>query len=160
MKLATFTHDRVTRIGIVETDRICDLSSVPGLPTDMIELLEGGAPALQAVRKALHRARKIPFSDVQLEAPVLRPRKFLGLGGSYESHLKETSHLMPRPAHQTWFNKQVTCVNGPCDPIEMPRVSSTLDYEGELALIIGRRGRHVRAAEAMDMIAGLTICND
>jgi 2-keto-4-pentenoate hydratase/2-oxohepta-3-ene-1,7-dioic acid hydratase in catechol pathway len=160
MKLATFTHGKTTRIGVVVDDHVCDLSSLTGMPTDMIELLNAGAEAMEEVRRNAPEAKRIPLEEVHLEAPVLRPRKFLGLGGSYESHLKETSHLMPRPAHQTWFNKQVTCVNGPYDPIEMPRVSSTLDYEGELALIIGRRGRHVRAAEAMDMIAGLTICND
>jgi 2-keto-4-pentenoate hydratase/2-oxohepta-3-ene-1,7-dioic acid hydratase in catechol pathway len=160
MKLATFTHGKTTRIGVVVDDQICDLGSLPGMPSDMMELLNAGAGAMKEVRRKAPDAKRIALEEVHLEAPVLRPRKFLGLGGSYESHLKETRHLMQRPAHQTWFNKQVTCVNGPYDPIEMPRVSSTLDYEGELALIIGRRGRHVRAAEAMDVIAGLTICND
>jgi 2-keto-4-pentenoate hydratase/2-oxohepta-3-ene-1,7-dioic acid hydratase in catechol pathway len=67
---------------------------------------------------------------------------------------------MSRPAHQTWFNKQVTCVNGPYDDIHLPRVSATLDYEGELAMVIGRRGRHIKASAAKEFIAGFTICND
>jgi 2-keto-4-pentenoate hydratase/2-oxohepta-3-ene-1,7-dioic acid hydratase in catechol pathway len=91
----------------------------------------------------------------------LRPRKFLGLGGSYKSHLQEVSHLIQAPKHQTWFNKQVTCVNGPYDDVHLPRVSNTLDYEGELAIVIGSRGRHVRGREAAKrMIAGFTVCND
>ena len=161
MKLATFTHQGATRIGVVEEDQILDLSSVPGIPTNMITLLEGGPRGLEAVRGALAAASRLPLSSVRLEAPVLRPRKFMGLGGSYKSHVKEVSHLMAPPKHQTWFNKQVTCVNGPYDDIHLPKVSNTLDYEGELAIIIGARGRHVRGRDAArHMTAGFTVCND
>jgi 2-keto-4-pentenoate hydratase/2-oxohepta-3-ene-1,7-dioic acid hydratase in catechol pathway len=160
MKLATFTEGGRTRIGVVEGTSIRDLATVPGMPADMITLLEGGTALMQAVREAAGKADALPLAAVHLEAPVLRPRKFLGLGGSYESHLKETSHIMARPKHQTWFNKQVTCVNGPYDDIHLPKVSNTLDFEGELAMVIGKRGRHVKATVARDMVAGFTICND
>ena len=161
MKLATFTHNARTRLGVVEGDTIKDVSGVPGIPSDMVTLLDGGANALEAVRKAAAAAAPLPLADVRLEAPVLRPRKFLGLGGSYKSHLKEITQFMAPPAHQTWFNKQVTCVNGPYDEVHLPRVSDTLDYEGELAIIIGARGRHVRGREAARrMTAGFTVCND
>ena len=59
-----------------------------------------------------------------------------------------------------FFNKQVTCVNGPFDPIWMPRVSDKLDYEGELAFVIGKRCRHVPKERAREVIAGYLICND
>jgi 2-keto-4-pentenoate hydratase/2-oxohepta-3-ene-1,7-dioic acid hydratase in catechol pathway len=160
VRLATFTASGRTRIGVIEQEEIVDLSCEAGLPTDMIALLEGGTPALTAVRSAVRTARRLPLSMVRLEAPVLRPRKFLGLGGSYESHLKEMAHLMQRPRHQTWFNKQVTCVNGPYDDIHMPKVSDTLDYEGELAIVIGTRCRHVSGPAVREVIAGFTICND
>ena len=160
MRLATFTESGRTRIGVIEHEEIADLSCEAGLPTEMIALLEGGTPALTAVRSAVRTARRLPLSMVRLEAPVLRPRKFLGLGGSYESHLKEMAHLMQRPRHQTWFNKQVTCVNGPYDDIHMPKVSDTLDYEGELAIVIGTRCRHVSGTAVREVIAGFTICND
>src|ERR1700686_2975835 len=161
MKLATFTHKGTTRIGVVEEDQIVDLSYVPGIPTNMIALLECGPSALEAVRSALTAAKRLPLSSVRLEAPVLRPRKFLGLGGSYRSHVKEVAHFMAPPKHQTWFNKQVTCVNGPYDDVHLPKVSGTLDYEGELAIIIGARGRHVRGRDAArQMTAGFTVCND
>jgi 2-keto-4-pentenoate hydratase/2-oxohepta-3-ene-1,7-dioic acid hydratase in catechol pathway len=160
MKLATFTQGGRTRIGLAEGDEIVDLSSIAHLPTDMIGLLEGGPAALDAVRNAASGAPRLPLASVRLEAPILRPRKFLGLGGSYASHLKEVAHIMAPPKHQTWFNKQVTCVNGPYDDIHLPRVSNTLDYEGELAIIIGARGRHVRGPAVRQMIAGFTVCND
>jgi 2-keto-4-pentenoate hydratase/2-oxohepta-3-ene-1,7-dioic acid hydratase in catechol pathway len=159
MKLATFTHAGRTRIGVVTDDEIADLAPAK-LPTDMVSFLEGGSAALEALRSALPAAGRLPLSSVRLEAPVLRPRKFLGLGASYASHIKEVAHIMQPPKHQTWFNKQVTCVNGPYDDIDMPSVSNSLDYEGELAIIIGARGRNVKGAAARQMIAGFTVCND
>jgi 2-keto-4-pentenoate hydratase/2-oxohepta-3-ene-1,7-dioic acid hydratase in catechol pathway len=160
VKLATFTESGRTRIGVIEQEEIADLSRDAGLPTHMVALLEGGAPALTAARCAVRTAKRLPLSSVRLEAPVLRPRKFLGLGGSYESHLREVAHLIQRPRHQTWFNKQVTCVNGPYDDIHMPKISNTLDYEGELAVVIGTRGRHVSGPAVHEVIAGFTVCND
>jgi 2-keto-4-pentenoate hydratase/2-oxohepta-3-ene-1,7-dioic acid hydratase in catechol pathway len=162
MKLATFTEGARTRIGVVESDTIVDLSTEPALPTDMMSLLAAGSGALDAVRAAAHRSKqRFPVATVHLEAPIPNPRKFLALGGSYTSHLAEVAHLgVERPKHQTWFNKQVTCIIGPYDDIQMPRVSPTLDYEGELALVIGRRCRHVTPAQGREVIAGFTICND
>jgi 2-keto-4-pentenoate hydratase/2-oxohepta-3-ene-1,7-dioic acid hydratase in catechol pathway len=161
MKLATFTRNGSTRIGVVEGDEIVDLSGVPGIPSDMVALLESGPPGLEAARKAATAAKRLPLSSVRLEAPVLRPRKFLGLGGSYKSHVREIAQFMAPPKHQTWFNKQVTCVNGPYDDVHLPTVSDTLDYEGELAIVIGARGRHVRGRDAArEMTAGFTVCND
>src|SRR5258707_12958889 len=93
MKLATFTQNGRTRIGVVEGDAIADIA-FEKIPTDMVTLLESGPPALDAVRAALPAAVRLPLSSVRLEAPVLRPRKFLGLGASYASHLKEVAHIM------------------------------------------------------------------
>ncbi|KAF1066017.1 fumarylacetoacetate hydrolase family protein [Variovorax sp.] len=59
-----------------------------------------------------------------------------------------------------WFNKQVSCVAGPFDEVHRPRVSAQFDYEGELGVVIGRRCRHVRAEEAMAMVAGYVVIND
>jgi 2-keto-4-pentenoate hydratase/2-oxohepta-3-ene-1,7-dioic acid hydratase in catechol pathway len=160
MKLATFTHGGATRTGVVEDQKIVDLASIPGAPADMVALLEGGSAGLDKLRSSLGSAKRLDLSAVRLEAPVLRPRKFLGLGASYKSHLVEVAHIMQPPKHQTWFNKQVTCVNGPYDDIQMPKVSNTLDYEGELAIVIGARGRHVKGPAVRSMIAGFTVCND
>ena len=95
--------------------------------------------------------------DVRLLAPV-RPRKFLAIGLNYADHIAESG--MEAPQFPIFFNKQATCVVGPYDDIHMPRVSTLLDYEGELAIVIGRRCRHVPVEEAPDVIAGYTITND
>jgi 2-keto-4-pentenoate hydratase/2-oxohepta-3-ene-1,7-dioic acid hydratase in catechol pathway len=162
MKLTTFTHANRTAIGAVIDGGIVDFSADSRLPATMEAFLEAGDAAREAAQALIRTSRtRLPIETARLEAPVRRPRKFLGLGGSYESHLKETAHLgMKRPAHQTWFNKQVTCVNGPYDPIHFPRVSPTLDYEGELAIVIGRRCRHARPEDARSIVGGFMVCND
>lgn len=161
MRLVTFTEGGRTRIGTAEGEEIVDLSAAH-LPTDLVGLLELGAGGIEAARAA-SAASHVRFSrsEVRIEAPILRPRKFLGLGGSYRSHLAEVAHLgVQPPKFQTWFNKQVSCITGPYDDIHLPRVSNTLDYEGELAIVIGRRCRHLKGPEAREVIAGFTICND
>jgi 2-keto-4-pentenoate hydratase/2-oxohepta-3-ene-1,7-dioic acid hydratase in catechol pathway len=163
VKLATFTERGRTRIGVIRDGVVVDLAAaVPGLPTEMIGLLAGGAQAIERARAAAAAAAEaLPLERVRLEAPVTAPRKFLGIGLNYESHLAEVARIgMVRPQHQIWFNKQVTCVIGPYDPIHAPRVSPTLDYEGELAIVIGTRCRHVPAERAAEVVAGYTICND
>ena len=67
---------------------------------------------------------------------------------------------MKIPPHQVWFNKQVSAVTGPFDPMHLPRVSSQFDYEGEMAIVIGRHGRHVRKQDAHKIIAGYMVTND
>jgi 2-keto-4-pentenoate hydratase/2-oxohepta-3-ene-1,7-dioic acid hydratase in catechol pathway len=162
MRIATFTYRGSTSIGAVIDDTLVDFATNRALPRDMVAFLEAGPGALEAARRLVDHAReRLPLADVRLEAPVLRPRKFLGLGFAYASHIAEVAHLgIKPPAHQTWFNKQVTCVNGPYDPIHLPRVSPTLDYEGELALVIGKRCRHARPEDARSIVAGFMICND
>jgi 2-keto-4-pentenoate hydratase/2-oxohepta-3-ene-1,7-dioic acid hydratase in catechol pathway len=88
---------------------------------------------------------------------VRTPRKFLGLGLSFKSHVAELrAKQIPItiPPHQVWFNKQVTAINGPYDPIHLPKVSSQLDYEGELGVVIGRTASRVQRAEALDYVFG------
>jgi len=98
-----------------------------------------------------------PLEEVRLLAPVL-PRKFLAIGLNYADHIAESG--MDAPKFPVFFNKQITCVVGPDDGVHMPRVSNLLDYEGELAIVIGTRCRHVPENRAHEVIAGYTIAND
>jgi 2-keto-4-pentenoate hydratase/2-oxohepta-3-ene-1,7-dioic acid hydratase in catechol pathway len=95
--------------------------------------------------------------DIRLLAPA-QPRKFLAIGLNYADHIAESG--MEAPEYPVFFNKQVTCVVGPGDDVHMPRVSTLLDYEGELAVVIGSRCRHVPEDRAHEVIAGYTITND
>ena len=159
MKLATFTHDGSTRIGVVDGDAMVDLSAAaPDLPQEMLAFLEAGLDAMEAARAAVRDGARIPLADVHLEAPIARPPKFLAVGLNYADHVAESG--MDTPEHPTIFNKQSTCVTGPTDPVHVPKASHVLDYEGELGIVIGRRGRHVSRDDAADYIAGYLVVDD
>src|SRR6478672_482067 len=97
------------------------------------------------------------LAEVRLLAPAL-PRKYLAIGLNYADHVAESG--LQAPEVPFFFNKQVTCVIGPGDDVHMPRVSSLLDYEAELAIVIGKWCRHVPVERADEVIAGYTIAND
>ena len=162
MKLATFDHQGSTRIGILREDGIIDLSRMaPQLPTEMCAFLAAGADALEAATAAVGKADRdtlIPLADIRLLAPVLRPPKILAVGLNYADHVAETGRDTPKIP--MIFNKQSTAVTAPGDPIHIPRASDRVDWEGEFALVIGRRCRHVPRDQAAQVIAGYTIAND
>jgi 2-keto-4-pentenoate hydratase/2-oxohepta-3-ene-1,7-dioic acid hydratase in catechol pathway len=161
MKLATFFEGTSARLGLVEGDEIVDIASAgAGLPASVLELLRAGEAGIQAVGRAARVARRIPLSQVKLGPPIAAPRKFLGLALSFRSHIEEMRAKGIVADRQMWFNKQVSCINGPYDDIHLPRVSRELDYEGELAFVIGRSARHVPRGQASSIIAGYFICND
>lgn len=157
MKLGTFTHGGVTRIGVAAGDSIIDLAAAaPDLPREMAAFLAAGPAALERARKA--DGPRLALSQVKLEAPVIRPPEFLAIGLNYADHIAESR--MERPKFPLFFNKQSSCVTGPYDPIHLPRVSSSLDYEGELGFVIGRRCRHVPRDRAHEVIAGYLVVDD
>ena len=90
MKLATFTHDGTTRIGVVDGDEIVDLTAAaPSLPREMVAFLEAGSDALIAAANATESDNRIPLGEVHLEAPIARPPKFLAVGLNYADHVAE-----------------------------------------------------------------------
>jgi 2-keto-4-pentenoate hydratase/2-oxohepta-3-ene-1,7-dioic acid hydratase in catechol pathway len=163
MKLVTFHTRGVTSIGKVVGNQVIDLpASDPALPRTMLDLLKAGPAALERARAITpERAVTWPLADVRLDAPVPNPQKFLAIGMNYGKHKQEAIDLgMQVPDTQIWFNKQVSCVNGPYAPVHLPRASDKLDYEVELGVVIGRRCRHVSAADAPSVVAGYLIVND
>lgn len=161
MKLATFFEGASARLGLVEGDEIVDIASAgAGLPASVQDVLSAGEAGMQAVGRAARVARRMPLSQVRLGPPIAAPRKFLGLALSFRSHIEEMRAKGIVADRQMWFNKQVSCVNGPYDDIHLPGVSRELDYEGELAFVIGRSARHVPRSQAHSIIAGYFICND
>jgi 2-keto-4-pentenoate hydratase/2-oxohepta-3-ene-1,7-dioic acid hydratase in catechol pathway len=160
MKLCTYLRGAAPAVGVVTDDGIVDLSeSAPELSGEMTALLAAGEPALRRAAAAASAARaRIPLDSVRLAPPILRPPKFLAIGLNYADHVAEAG--LERPTLPTVFNKQSTCVAGPTDPVHMPRVSSALDYEGELGFVVGRRCRHVPREHAHEVIAGYLVVND
>jgi 2-keto-4-pentenoate hydratase/2-oxohepta-3-ene-1,7-dioic acid hydratase in catechol pathway len=159
MKLVRFTESNETRIGKIDGTRVVDLSKVPGV-TDSMRALLAQLPELRAELEATS-GPSFALADVKLEAPINDPQKFLAIGMNYREHMKEAVAAgIPVPTSQLWFNKQVSCITGPYDPIDLPEVSDKLDYEAELGVIIGKKCRHVKAADARSVIAGYLVCND
>jgi 2-keto-4-pentenoate hydratase/2-oxohepta-3-ene-1,7-dioic acid hydratase in catechol pathway len=159
MRLVSFL-DGTVRTGLVAGDEVVDLTDPAiALPGTMVELLALGADAGAALAAAAStRARRVALETAHLLAPVPRPPSFLAIGLNYEDHLRELGR--ERPEYQIWFSKQATCVVGPGAPVEVPRVSSAVDYEGELGMVIGRRCRHVPAARALEVVAGFLVVDD
>ncbi len=151
--------DGGVRSGVVVGDEIVDLT-VPavGLPGDMLELLRSGQGALERASTAVADAPRLSLDEVHLLAPVPRPAKVLAIGMNYAAHVAEIGR--DAPEYQYWFNKQRTCVVGPGAPVVVPRVSNMVDYEGELAMVVGRRCKNVPVDRALDVIAGYTVMND
>ena len=160
MKLITFLENGLPRLGVVENDTVVDLAAAdPSLPTEMTALLAAGPTALGAVARAARAgtARRA-LASVQLGPPILRPPKFLAIGLNYADHIAEAG--LSAPEFPVFFNKQTTCVVGPGAPVHRPRISTLLDYEGELGVVIGRRCRHVPRERAHEVIAGYLVVND
>ncbi|MCI0654390.1 MAG: fumarylacetoacetate hydrolase family protein [Methylococcaceae bacterium] len=159
MKLATFRKHGISRVGAVVGEEIVDSLNAEGIPSTMREFLAAGVPAMQRLTNLVEKSTgRIALADVSLEAPIPNPSKYLAISLNYGEHIAETGR--DRPEYPSFFNKQVSCVIGPGEPIHRPRVSEKLDYEGELAIVIGTRCRHVPRQEAAKVIAGFMVAND
>jgi len=160
MKLATFTADTVLELGIVIGDRILPLSRrAPRLAADMIELIAAW-PEIEGAVRALAEQQEgaLPLDTVRLLAPVPRPGKIMAIGLNYADHIAESG--LETPANQLWFAKATSAVNGPFDPVQIPKASPYVDYEAELVAIIGVRRRHIPRAEAPAAVFGFCVGND
>jgi 2-keto-4-pentenoate hydratase/2-oxohepta-3-ene-1,7-dioic acid hydratase in catechol pathway len=161
MKLTTFEHRGATAAGAIVGEHIVDLrAALPSAPATLSALLSSDASARSSHLQELidSGAHRLELGDVRLLAPIPRPGKLLAIGLNYKDHIAETG--LPTPEHPTVFNKQSTCVIGPAEGIHLPKASAALDYEGELAVVIGKRCRHVPREQAQGVIAGYCIAND
>ncbi len=161
MKLARFATSGQPHIGKVLGTDIVDLTeAVDGLPTSMRRLIVD----LSSWRSRLESAEgpRLKLADVTLLAPIDDPQKFLAIGMNYKAHADEAAAAgIPIPTSQLWFNKQVSCITGPFSPVEIPLAApDRVDYEAEMAFVIGRRCRAVPRAEAAGVIAGYMVSND
>jgi 2-keto-4-pentenoate hydratase/2-oxohepta-3-ene-1,7-dioic acid hydratase in catechol pathway len=145
------------RVGVLLDDQVADLSAVDGQAFDDIALLLDDEGRDAAVR-ALGQAPRAAIGSVEIMNPMPRPRIVFAVGLNYADHAAESGK--PIPEFPVIFNKQVSCVTGPFDPIHHPRDSTMVDYEGELAFVIGRRCRHVPVGRGLEPIGGYTVMND
>ena len=170
MKLVTYSNDKAVSCGVLIGSTILDIPSAwlaPNAPQSIIEILQRGPDCLAKVAGlAGSAAGLIPLDTVRLLAPILRPGKVLALAGNYAEHIKEAGMKLglsesprlttvPRP-----FLMPPTAVAGPGDTIPWPPYSQTIDYELELAVVIGRPAKCISPDDALAHVAGYTIAND
>ena len=168
MKLANFVKDGRAQAGIVDKDLIFDLQEAAkekGLsnftaPLTVDGILSSGF--LQSLRllKSQITSTKVgkPARSVKLLSPVLAPEKILCVAINYGSHSKEQSISLPSTPY--FFTKFRNTLIGPEEPIILPNVSKKVDWEGELAVIIGKTGKNIQRKVAMDYVAGYTMSCD
>jgi 2-keto-4-pentenoate hydratase/2-oxohepta-3-ene-1,7-dioic acid hydratase in catechol pathway len=154
MKLCRFASDGGPALGVVEGEEVADLSG-EDLPAEPAAALD--REGREEIERLAANAPRVALSETRLLAPAA-PRKYLAIALNYRDHIAEMG--MEPPEVPVFFNKQVTCVVGPGAAIHMPKVSTFLDYEAELAVVIGRRCRHVPVERAHAAIAGYTCAND
>jgi 2-keto-4-pentenoate hydratase/2-oxohepta-3-ene-1,7-dioic acid hydratase in catechol pathway len=170
MRLVTFEDREGARMGVLDGNEIIDVSSRNDVPSDVIAVIEQGADGLDRVRIAATSAPRLARSSVRLLAPIPRPRKNLFcVGKNYHEHAREflssgfdaSAGASAIPDVPIVFTKPPTAVIGP--DAEIPGhldPTSSVDYENELAVIIGRGGRAIPKARAYEHVFGYTIVND
>jgi len=154
MRFVRFRSGGADHLGVLRGGEVADLTTVDASLVDVVSLLGENRQA----RAAVERAPRVPVADVHLLNPLPRPRIIFAIGVNYRDHAAETGRHVPE--FPVVFNKQVSCVNGPFDPIHHPKDVTMLDYEGELAFVIGRACRRVPDGRGLDFIGGYTVMND
>jgi 2-keto-4-pentenoate hydratase/2-oxohepta-3-ene-1,7-dioic acid hydratase in catechol pathway len=161
MRFATIETRWGPKAVVVEGQRYVDLQSVnPMVPNNLRQILASGPLALRAVQEACQhpQAAKHELEGVKLLPPIPDPPKIICLGLNYADHAKEGG--VPIPKDPVLFSKYATALIGHGDAIVLPPVSKEVDYEAELVIVVGKRGRGLAGHQAMDYIAGYTIGHD
>ena len=154
MKLISFARGKDSGWGVLRDDGVADMTGA--YPSLRSALAADGLAFVASAAK--DRAADFALADVHLLPPVPDPSKVICIGLNYGAHLAEGGEA--RPAFPSVFTRFANTLVAHGDPMIVPRVSSELDYECELALVIGRPGRHIAVAEAMDHVAGYACFND
>ncbi len=161
MRLATIQTSAGPRAAVLHENSYIDLAATdPSMPGSVRQLLEAGPAALRRAGEAVHRANavRVAAAQARLLPPVPDPHKIVCLGLNYRDHAAETG--APIPKDPVLFSKYATALIGPGDAIVLPPVSQEVDYEAELVIVVGKRGRPKSAEEAWGYVAGYTVGHD
>lgn len=161
MRLATIQGLTGPRLAVQQGPHYVDVQATdPTLPGNVRQLLQVGPAALDAVTQAARRpdAAKVEAATVKLLPPVPDPPKIICLGLNYRDHAAESG--APIPKEPVLFSKYATALIGAGQPIVLPPVSKEVDYEAELVIVVGKRGRPRNEQEAREYVAGYTVGHD
>lgn len=182
MRIAVFKHNDGQRIGIGPKDSgdlLIDIVAVSELlngsepPGDVVSLISSSSSELDGRYEQLKQAinenaqmlasAQVNVKDLKLEAPLARPGKIICLAGNYREHIVESGYVTPQESAtitQQLFLKPASAIIGDGDEIVIGSQNRTVGWETELAVVIGRRGRNIKAEDAYDHVFGYTILND
>ncbi len=188
MKLISYSTDSLPKVhvGLVKEDEVLDIdlaarATRQEIPDEMLKLIDSFETARPILESLLQKAEGRRFSEVktfagvgavsplgqvQLAAPIPRPRKnVICLGLNYSEHVEESGQMRgtdtSTPQYPVFFTKSPTTVNGPYGKLQIdPQVSTEIDWETELAVIISKRGKNISPDRALDYVFGYTIMND
>ncbi len=161
MRLATIQTWAGPRAAVQQGDFFVDVHATdPHVPPSVRQILEGGPEVLKAAEEVSRKpeAIKHPAAKVKFHAPVPDPRKIVCIGLNYKDHAAESG--APIPKEPILFSKYATALIGHGEAIVLPPVSQEVDYEAELVIVVGKRGRNIPAAAAQDFVAGYTVGHD
>ncbi len=158
MRLLRFHASEGPHLGVLQGEQVHDLTSVqPGLTDAPAWLQLDAAARARSAADALSRPGR-PLAELRLAMPVARPGKVVCLGLNYRDHAAEGGHAAPD--YPAFFMRGATSLLEPGAPMRRPRCSDRLDWEAELAVVIGRRARHCTKADALDCVGGYSVFND
>lgn len=160
MRLISFQAQDGKRIGLISGDKVIDLTAVDvNAPRDIQSVIQDGSIAsLQTIADKASDAEILNYDDLQFNIPISAPGKILCLGLNYMEHVNEG--IFEKQPFPTIFMRSKSSMVAHNEPIIRPSVSKTLDYEAELALIVGKTSRHLTAENALDVVAGYSCAND
>ncbi len=168
MRLLSCEYEGHARWGLLDGDHVLLSPADSELPATLLDAIESGlTPAeLAAALRGHSRTQRVSLDAVSLTAPIPRPRKnIICLGLNYAAHAAESRRakgiVAATPEHPVVFSKNVTAVTGPYSDIPLDAaVTEQFDWEAELAVVIGRGGRHIKPEEALEHVFGYTVVND
>lgn len=158
-RLVAYQAAGVGHVGFLEGEEIAEAPLDPGGADLAGALRSGGDGALERLRSAATRGPRRHLAEVEIGAPLVRPSKVLCVGQNYAEHAAEAG--APAPTEPIFFAKLPSAIIGPTDTVNLPTAAPRrVDYEAELAVVIGRRGRDIAEGAAMDFVLGYTVAND
>lgn len=158
MAIIRYSTSAGPRLGLILGEEVAPLEVELSRGAGVEVLLGAGVETEGLFSAARRGAERLRLDDVTPLAPVPRPGKVFAVGLNYANHIAETG--LQAPEVPTIFAKYANTICGPRDPIQRPRVSADLDYEGELAVVIGQHCRHVPRERAREVIGGYFVLND
>ena len=160
MKLIQYLHEGCQNVGILKDDKILNLNNNEGFPNSIVKFLQGGSSLLEKAKiiSRSSQATYLNIKNVKILSPITNCEKIVCVGLNYKDHCTEQNLEFPK--EPVIFSKFPSSIIATEDDIILPKISDSVDWEVELAVVIGKEGKNISQKNAMDHVAGYTVAND